>query len=57
MGFWGWLAWLLPRKLVYWAAIRLMTYSRGTEPLSELFWLVQAQAQYKRTCIDALRAW
>jgi hypothetical protein len=24
---WRWLAWMLPRKLVYWAAIRLMGHA------------------------------
>ena len=26
---WGWVAWHLPRKLVYWASIRLMVYATG----------------------------
>lgn len=25
--FWKWLAWLLPRRLVYWCAVRLAAYA------------------------------
>jgi len=38
-----WLAWKLPRVVVYWAAIRLLTYKNGNGPGSEI--------------IDALKRW
>ena len=54
---WLWFVWHLPKRLVYWAAIRLMTAGEGSEPLPELLWLGQAAAQQSRPCIEALRAW
>lgn len=42
--FWVWLAWHLPRTLVKWCAVRVMTY-QYTGELSE------------RTCLEALRVW
>ncbi len=30
--FWIWLSWKLPKRLVYWAAIRLLTYRYGGHP-------------------------
>ncbi len=42
--FWIGIAWMLPRKLVYWCAIRVMTerYDGGPDA---------------RTCADALKGW
>ena len=37
--FWEWLSWKLPRRLVYWATVRLIVYGTsgkwGTEIMSE----------------------
>lgn len=34
--FWSWLAWRLPRRLVYWAYIRLATYGTDQPPWSHM---------------------
>lgn len=47
--FWMWLAWKLPRRLVYWAAIRLMAHATcgkwGSHPVPQV------------SIIDALNRW
>ena len=39
-----WITWKLPKSLVYWCAIRLMTYNFTGSPCS-------------RTCTEALKGW
>ena len=48
IGFWKWLAWRLPKSLVYWASIRLSVAAArapDAEPMPEL------------TCVEAARIW
>lgn len=46
---WSWIAWRLPRRLVYWSSVRLMTYGTvgkyGTQKPNQL------------TIDEALRRW
>jgi hypothetical protein len=46
--FWSWLAWKLPRGLVYWCAIRLMTHSAS---------VLYREEMPAITCVDAITAW
>jgi hypothetical protein len=44
MKFWMWLAWALPRPLVYWATIRLVTWECEGSPAD-------------RSIVDSLKVW
>lgn len=46
---WLWLAWRLPRELVRWASVRLMTHATTTE--------YATKAVSEVSILDALRAW
>lgn len=46
---WTWVSWKLPRKLVYWASVRLMAYATTGEHASK--------EAPKVTILDALQAW
>jgi hypothetical protein len=47
--FWTWLAWKLPRPLVYWAAIRLLAHATTGRYGSTI--------ALELTAMDALRRW
>lgn len=48
-GFWRWIAWKLPDKLVYWASLRLIAYASQGE--------FSATDVPSLTAMDALKRW
>jgi hypothetical protein len=46
---WQWIAWRLPRRLVMWAAVRLIIHATAGE--------YSAQVVPELTAMDALRRW
>lgn len=47
--FWMWLAWKAPKRLIYWASIRLMVYATTGKH--------SYQIVPELTAVDALRRW